>query len=295
MLKRTPEGEPKQAQETQHEWPQSIALGHRMQLRSRATFLILQSIRIGVHAEHETANHESEGGTGRPFAFLRLLRRQFFGFTLSTHQLERALGFFISLRNLFLHFGCCFFHLWRETHVAVVLHTGAGWDQSSHDDVLLQTAQVIYRALNRCLGEHAGGLLERGRRDERFSRKRCFRDPQQQWPSRRWFAALGNDTLVLFAEAELVHLLLQQELSVADVFDFHPTHHLPHDHFDVLIADVHTLQPIDFLDFVHQVSLQLLLAQYGKDVMRIERTIHQRFASPDAFALLHIDVNAARY
>jgi len=68
-----------------------------MQLRSRATFLILQSFWIGVHAELEKANQEGEGGTGRPFAFLRLLRRQFFGFTLSTHQLERTLGFLVSL------------------------------------------------------------------------------------------------------------------------------------------------------------------------------------------------------
>ena len=63
----------------------------------------------------------------------------------------------------------------------------------------------------------------------------------------------------------------------------------------MLVTDVHTLQPIDFLDFVHQISLQLLLAEYGKNVMGVERTIHKRLARPNAFALLHIDVNTAWY
>ena len=33
--------------------------------------------------------------------------------------------------------------------------------------------------------------------------------------------------LVLFQEAELVDLLVDQELGVADVLDLHPPHHLP--------------------------------------------------------------------
>src|SRR4029077_8782034 len=49
VLKRAPEGEAKQAQETRHEWPQSSAPGDRMQLRSAATFLILQSFWVSVH------------------------------------------------------------------------------------------------------------------------------------------------------------------------------------------------------------------------------------------------------
>ena len=101
--------------------------------------------------------------------------------------------------------------------------------------------------------------------------------------------------LVLFAEAELVDLLFQQELRIAHVFHFHPAHHLANDHFDVLVADVHALQAVDFLDFVHQVSLQFLLAEHGKNVVRVERAIHQRFAGPDALAFLHVDVDAARH
>ena len=54
-------------------------------------------------------------------------------------------------------------------------------------------------------------------------------------------------------------------------------------------------KPVDFLDFVHQVSLQLLFAQHGKNVVRVERAIHQRLAGANALAFLHVDVNAARH
>src|SRR5262249_49113757 len=49
---------------------------------------------------------------------------------------------------------------------------------------------------------------------------------------------------------------------------------------------------VDFLDFVHQVSLQFLFAKNGQDVMRVERTIHKLLARFDALALLHVHVDA---
>ena len=82
---------------------------------------------------------------------------------------------------------------------------------------------------------------------------------------------------------------------VAHVFHLHPAHHLANDDFDVLVADVHALQAVDFLDFVHQVSLQLFLTQHGKNVVRVERAIHQRLAGANALAFLNVDVNAARH
>ena len=84
-------------------------------------------------------------------------------------------------------------------------------------------------------------------------------------------------------------------MRVAHFVDAHPAQHLPHDHFDVLVRDGHALQPVDFLDFVHQVSLQLLLAQHGKNVVRVQRAIHQRIAGAQPFAFLHVHVNAARH
>ena len=63
----------------------------------------------------------------------------------------------------------------------------------------------------------------------------------------------------------------------------------------MLVRDGHALQTIDLLDLVHQVCLQFLLAEHRKDVVRVERTIHQRLAGAQAFAFLHVDVNTARH
>ena len=63
----------------------------------------------------------------------------------------------------------------------------------------------------------------------------------------------------------------------------------------MLVADGHALQAVDFLDFVHQVSLQFLFAQHGKNVVRVQGAVHQRIAGAQAFAFLHVDVNAARH
>ena len=105
----------------------------------------------------------------------------------------------------------------------------------------------------------------------------------------------SDNTLVLFAEAEAIDLLLEQEVGIAHFVDPHPAKHLTNNHFDVLVRDGHALQTVDFLDFVDQVSLQCLFAQHGKNVVRVERTIHQRVAGAEAFAFLHVDVNAARH
>src|ERR1051326_8106780 len=243
----------------------------------------------------------SSGAISRPRRLLpfRLLgrgqfRSQVFVFALVAHHLESTFGLFVCSRDFGLDFGGRLFHLWREAHVAVVLHAGAGRDEASDDDVLLQAAQVIDLAVDAGFGEHARGLLERRRRNERVGGERCLRDPEEQRPSSSRLAALRNHPLVLFAESELVGLLFEQEPGVAHVFDLHPAHHLPHNHFDVLVGDVDALQPVDFLDCIHQVSLQVFFAEHGEDVVRVERAVHQRFARLDALAFLHVDVNAAR-
>ena len=148
--------------------------------------------------------------------------------------------------------------------------------------------------MNGSFGEDARGLLERSCGDERVGRERSFGDAEQQRPAGCRTSALRDHALVLFGEAEFVDLLFEQELGVADVFHFAPSHHLANDDFDVLVADVHALQPVNFLDFVHQVRLQFLFSEHGQDVVRVERAIHQRFASFHALAFLHVDVNAAR-
>src|SRR5580692_5908750 len=211
------------------------------------------------------------------------------------HHFESALGLFVCRRDLRLYLGGGLFHFWREAHVAVVLHAGSGRDKPADDDVLLKATQVIDRSLNGSFGEHARSLLEGRRRDERVGRERRFRDAEEQRASGSRLAALLDHAFVLFAEAELIQLLLQQERGVAHVLDLHPAHHLADNHFNVLVGDVDALQAVDFLDFVHQVRLQLFLAEYSQNVVRVERAVHQGFASFHALAFLHVNVDAARY
>ena len=182
----------------------------------------------------------------------------------------------------------------RDPHVPIPLEARARRNQPAHRHVLLQPAQVVDLPGDRRLRQHARRLLERRRRDERVGRERCLRDAEQQRLRRGRTAAVADHPLVLLEEAELVHLLVDQELGVAHVLDLHPPHHLPRDDLDVLVVDVDALQPVDLLDFVHQVLLQLLLAQHPQDVVRVARPVHQLLARAHALPLVHVHVHAAR-
>src|SRR5580704_16468981 len=58
----------------------------------------------------------------------------------------------------------------------MIREAGSCGNQTSHDDVFLQAAQVVLQAPYRRLGEDAGGLLERCRRNEGFRRQRRLGD-----------------------------------------------------------------------------------------------------------------------
>src|SRR6184192_4649985 len=106
-------------------------------------------------------------GSLRPLRLAESFRCQFLGLALMTHQLERALGLFVSGRDLLLHLGGGLFHFWREAHVAVVLHAGTGSDEASNNDVLFQSSQVINLTLNGGFGENA--RCHRSRSEEHTS------------------------------------------------------------------------------------------------------------------------------
>ncbi len=99
-------------------------------------------------------------------------------------------------------FGCfCIprrYRIIRITHAAAHIHEAAAsgivesasaagmiresrarGNESTDDYVLLQAAQIVLETPDRSLGEHAGGLLEGGRRDERLGRQRGLGDPKQ--------------------------------------------------------------------------------------------------------------------
>src|SRR5438128_10919011 len=81
--------------------------------------------------------------------------------------------------------------LFLHVDVAIGRHAGAGGDQTAHDDVLLQAAQVVDSTGDRRLSEYARGFLERRRGDERLRRQRRLRNAQQQRRPVRGLAAAG--------------------------------------------------------------------------------------------------------
>src|SRR6185312_4169895 len=96
-----------------------------------------------------------------------------------------------------LDLGCRFFELWGELDVAVVLHAGSGGDEAAYDDVLLEAAQRVDRAVDAGFGQDAGGLLEAGGRDEAVGRERRLGDAEQQAAANGGTATGHQDTLVL--------------------------------------------------------------------------------------------------
>ena len=67
-----------------------------------------------------------------------------------------------------------------ELDLAVVLHAGAGGYEAADDDVFLEAAERVDRAVDAGFGEDAGGLLETRRRDEAIGGKRRLGDAEQQ-------------------------------------------------------------------------------------------------------------------
>src|SRR6185312_3282942 len=179
-------------------------------------------------------------------------------------------------------------------HLLVRAEARTGRDEAAHDDVLLQTAQVVDLALDGSLGEHLGGLLERRRRDERLGRQRRLGDAEQQRLALGRRSALLQHALVLLLEDVTLDLLVDEEVGVADVGDANAAQHLTNDRLDVLVVDLDALESVDLLDFVDQVLRQRLLAEHLQDVVRVGGAVHQRLAGAHAIALADAQVLALR-
>src|SRR6266545_1326464 len=179
-----------------------------------------------------------------------------------------------------------------DVEVLVVREPGAGGDEPAHDDVLLEAAEVVDLAADGGLGEHLRRLLEGRRRDERLGRERRLGDAEQQRLALRRPAAALDHVLVLCLEHELLDLLVREEVRVAHVDDPDAAEHLPDDRLDVLVIDLHALEPVDLLHLVHQPAGELLLTEHAQDVVRVRGAVHERLARTDAVARVHRDVLA---
>src|SRR5262249_60634365 len=93
--------------------------------------------------------------------------------------------------------------------LAQPVHHGAGArrDQPADDDVLLEAFERVDLAVDRGFGEHARGLLERRRRDERPRLQRGLGDAEQHRMADGRFLALFVRPRVDLAELDLVDLL----------------------------------------------------------------------------------------
>src|SRR6516164_2305598 len=184
-------------------------------------------------------------------------------------------------------------HFREQLDAAVVLESGARRNQSAHDHVFLQAAQVVHLPGHSRFREYARGLLEASRGDERVGRKRRLGDAKEQRAAGSRTPTCRDHPIVFLAEAELVHLLFQQERRVAHILHLHPAHHLSRDGLDVFVVDVHTLQPVDLLNRIDQVGLGVLLAQHRQQIVQVQRSVDERFARSHVLAFLYVDVHAA--
>ena len=101
-----------------------------------------------------------------------------------------------------------------------------------------------------------------------------------------------NDFLVFRFESQLVSRFARQEVGVADILDLHLAEHVANDHFDVLVVNLHTLETINFLHFIHHILGESLLAENAENVVWIDRSVHQRLTSFDIVAFVDCQVAA---
>src|SRR5579863_3928362 len=92
-------------------------------------------------------------------------------------------------------------------------------DEPPHDDVLLETAQVVDFAGHRGLGEDLRRLLEGAGADERLRRKARLRDSEKERLGDGGTPAALDDALILALEDMLLDLLVDKEVRVSDVLD----------------------------------------------------------------------------
>ena len=88
--------------------------------------------------------------------------------------------------------------------------------------------------------------------------KRRLGDAQQDRLALCRTSAFGRRLVVGLIELGLVDMFALQQRGVAAILDLPLLQHLTHDHFDVLVVDLHALQSIDVLHFVDHVVGQRL-------------------------------------
>src|SRR2546423_8555336 len=166
---------------------------------------------------------------------------------------------------------------WRQRssfdlHFLIPVHTGAGGNEVTDDDVLLESEQLVPRATDCGVGQNTRRLLEARRRDERLGRETSLRDAEKERFRNRWYLLLLLGPVVGIPEGLLVDVLAFEELGLAALKHAHLLQHLPHDHANVLVVDLHALQAVNLLHFVEEILLNRARPLDAENVVRIHRT-----------------------
>src|SRR6516164_6622321 len=180
----------------------------------------------------------------------------------------------------------------RDLTQGVHRGAGTGGDQTADDDVLLESLERVDLAVDGGFGEHARGLLERRRRDERPGLQRRFGDSKQHRMADGLFLAFGLGPSVDLVKLDLVDLLALDELGFTSVVDLYLLQHLADDHLDMLVVDGDALQPVHVLDFVDEIGGQLLDTFDCQDVVRSRIALDDGVAFFNYVAVLQVDMFA---
>src|SRR3989338_927115 len=209
---------------------------------------------------------------------------------------QRAFPLFVPPFLLFRRFGQpglfgVFFFIYKLTGGKAA----AGGHQMSYYNIFLETLQIIRFVGSGRVREDAGGLLEAGGRDERLGSERSLGNTQQYRLSLRGVVPAGGGCLVLGFETGLVDDLALEEGGSARLGYLDVGQHLADYDLNVLVIDVHALQPVDFLDGVHDVVLHFLHALDGQEVVHVHGAVGERLAHGHAVAFVDDQMLAVRY
>ena len=165
-----------------------------------------------------------------------------------------------------------------------------GRNQTTDDHVFLQTAQVVFLAHDGGFGQHAGRFLEGSRGDEAVGGQRRLRNTEEHVFVLRRGLAGGDRTIVLIKHFRAFDLFARDELRVARIGDLHAAQHLTNNHFNVLVVDLHALQTVHVLNFIHDVTGEFFDTEESQNVVRIRRSFHDFFTALHHLTVVHEDL-----
>ena len=109
--------------------------------------------------------------------------------------------------------------------------------------------------------------------------QRSLGDAEQDRRARGRLFAPSSIRSFIASSSISIDLFARQIIGIARIGDIDLLQHLPDDDFNVLVIDVHALQPIDFLDLIDEIGGELFDALDRQNVMR------RRIAVDDVIAL----------